>query len=176
MAASLQRRESRRLARLQRQGTYGRLGRSRRLHSGFGRRRRRFGLYRNRQEVRQFRTCVGLETHPRRQQRYALPRGRKPQIQGSVRYGPRIPAHRQRGLGRGERPCQVGGMAEVRRGLRHAPARLQQDARKSAGSVEHLEDRIRQRSCGALAQRRKDSGVRGVDRRLVRQESQRQMG
>ena len=117
-----------------------------------------------------------METLARRKQRHAVPRGRRSLFQGSLRDRSRIPAHRRGGLGGSERPDEARGVAAPGRGLRHAPARQGRHAGQSAGRMEFVAHRLRQRPRGALAQRQEDSRVRGVDRRLVRPQAQRQMG
>ena len=62
----------------------------RRLHPGQGRRQRPGRLHRYEETVRKLHPRLGLETLPRREQRYDLPRGRRPLFQGTLRNRPRM--------------------------------------------------------------------------------------
>jgi len=110
-------------------------------------------LHRHQETVRKLHPRLGLETLLRRQQRNALPRGRRPLLQGALRHGARIPAHRRSGLGGDQRPHQARTVAAAGRRLRHAPARSRFAVRQPAGRVEQLAHRLRQRPRRALAQR-----------------------
>ena len=153
LGAALRRQDARRVERLQRRLAHHALARGRRLHPGARRRQRPVGLHRHPQAVRKLHPRLGLETLLRRQQRNALPRGRRPLLQGALRHGARIPAHRRSGLGGDQRPHQARTVAAAGRRLRHASARRRQDAAQSAGRMEQLAHRLRQRPRRALAQR-----------------------
>ncbi len=176
LAAAVRRQDARPVERLQRRRADHAVACRRRLHPGQRRRQRPVGLHRHEETVRKLHPRLGLETLLRRQQRNALPRGRRPLLQGALRHGARIPADRQRGLGRSQCPQQTRRVAETGRGLRHAPARSRFAVRQPAGRVELVAHRLRQRPCRALAQRPQDPRIRCLHGRLVRPQAQRQMG
>ena len=176
LGAALRREEPRPVERLQRGFAHTAVARRRRLHPGQRRRQRPFGLYRHPKTVRKLHPRLGVETLARRQQRHALPRGRGPLLRGTLRHRPRIPAHRRGGLGGAERSDEARGVAAPGRRLRHAPPGPRGHAAQSAGRVELVAHRLRQRPCRALAQRREDPRIRSLDRRLVRPQGERQMG
>ena len=100
LAAVVRRQDARPVEGLQRRRADHAVACRRRLHPGQGRRQRPGWLHRYEETVRKLHPRLGLETLPRREQRYDLPRRRRPLLQGTLRNRPRSSTRRASGTRR----------------------------------------------------------------------------